>query len=228
MLKVLIEEKTDELDLAQIPAIHSDQIAAVTVPRYPALTKEQFLVGRALWPITYHPATPPPKLTAEEKERYVSVMRHAIELGHQAYLKGNLPVGMVILDSQGQIIGECGDNRKEMYLDHCCFAGIRVQSERLRSQLGGRRASKDDPYLCTNCDIVITREPCIMCCMCLLHSRVRRVIYGCDDINGGLKSHIHLHYKEKLNHHFRVFRGVLEKECASLWDEREDDSICFV
>ena len=65
--------------------------------------------------------------------------------------------------------------------------------------------------------------------MCLLHSRVRRVIYGCDDKNGGLKSHVHLHYVPKLNHHFRVFRGVLEEECRALWEERKDkDSLYFV
>lgn len=228
ILRVLICEKSEDWEQCKLPAETADQIITVKVPRYPAETKEQFVAGRALWPINYHPATPPPELTPEEKQRYISAMRLAIEFGHLAFLNGNLPVGMVILDKNGNVVSECGDNRKTMFLDHCCFAGIRNQSERMHIQLGRKRASKEDPYLCTDCDVVITREPCIMCGMCLLHSRVRRVIYGCDDRNGCFNSHVHLHYKEPLNHHFRVFRGVLEKECRQLWNEKGDTVDYFV
>lgn len=231
VLKVLLwenSEKSENSEGIELPGISEDQVITVLVPRYPALTKEQFVAGRALWPINFHPTTPPPELTAEEKQRYISSMRLAIELGRMAALNGNLPVGMVILDKNGNIMGECGDNRKNMFLDHCCFAGIRNQSERMSMQLGRKRASKEDPYLCTDYDIIITREPCIMCGMCLLHSRVRRVIYGCDDRNGCFNSHIHLHYKEPLNHHFRVFRGVMEAQCRQLWNQKGDNLDYFV
>lgn len=241
-LQVLLWEKKEGVDvpsLAGIPFVSKDQLSVVKVPRYPAETKSLFLQGRALWPITYHPMTPPPELTAEEKERFTSAMRRAIELGKEAASRGNAPIGMVILDENGSVIGECGDNRGEMFLDHCCYACVRQQSALLKQRMSGKRAKKTDPYLCTNCDVVITREPCVMyrflcllndrCCMCLLHSRVRRVFYGCDDRNGGLKSHVHLHYVPQLNHHFRVFRGVLEEECRQLWEERGDkESLYFV
>lgn len=55
--------------------------------------------------------------------------------------------------------------------------------------------------------------------MCLLHSRVRRVIYGCDDPNGGFNHSVHIHYHSKLNHHFRVFRCCLEEKCNDLWNQ---------
>ena len=54
--------------------------------------------------------------------------------------------------------------------------------------------------------------------MCLSHSRIRYVIYGCDDINGGFSQQIHIHYNKKLNHHFRVFRNVCKEECEELWN----------
>ncbi len=145
-----------------IPYVSDDTISVVKVPLYPAETKELFLQGRALWPITYHPMTPPPELTSQEKERFVTAMRRAIALGKEAAAYGNAPIGMVILDEHGDVIGECGDNRQGMFLDHCCFACVRNQSEALKQKFAGKCAKKTDPYLCTNCDVVLTREPCVM------------------------------------------------------------------
>lgn len=207
-----------------------DQIGCTTVPRFPAFNKDHFLQGRSLWPITYHPQTPPPLLSDEEKLLYTNTMKRAIELGQEASKQGNAPIGMVILDSEGRIVGESGDNRNSMFLDHCCFAGIRNRSINMKKESSYKRPSKEDPYLCTNCDVIITREPCVMflffymircrCCMCLLHSRVRRVIYGSDDPNGGFNHSIHIHYNSKLNHHFRVFRNCLKEDCDELWRSR--------
>ena len=204
--------------MPSIPSLKDEQIIEVEVPSDPAENKDQFTQGRTLWPINYYPPPPLPSLTEEEKCRYTKAMKRAIELGREAKSRGNAPVGMVILNASGEVVGECGDNRQEMFLDHCCFACIRTQSQNIRESLGGRRPANDDPYLCTNCDVVITREPCVMCSMCLLHSRVRHVIYGCGDPHGGLYSQTNLHYNPKLNHHFRAFRGLMEEECSALWD----------
>ncbi|XP_031554072.1 probable inactive tRNA-specific adenosine deaminase-like protein 3 isoform X2 [Actinia tenebrosa] len=77
--------------------------------------------------------------------------------------------------------------------------------------------NKNGPYLCTGYDLYVTREPCIMCSMALVHSRIRRVFYGCKDPSvGALGSKYRLHTQDGLNHHFEVFCGILEKECSEL------------
>ena len=72
------------------------------------------------------------------------------------------------------------------------------------------------PYLCTGYDAYVTVEPCAMCAMALVHSRIRRLIYALPAVDGALGSHYHLHTERSLNHHFQVFRGLLEAEALAL------------
>lgn len=66
--------------------------------------------------------------------------------------------------------------------------------------------SKYGPYLCTGYDVYLTDEPCIMCAMALVHSRVRRVFFHRSTNNGALKSLTKLHTIKPLNHHYEVYQ----------------------
>ncbi|XP_036280076.1 probable inactive tRNA-specific adenosine deaminase-like protein 3 [Pipistrellus kuhlii] len=80
-------------------------------------------------------------------------------------------------------------------------------------------ADTDDsglPYVCTGYDLYITREPCAMCAMALVHSRVQRVFYGAPSPDGALGTRFRIHARPDLNHRFQVFRGVLEAQCRQL------------
>ena len=68
------------------------------------------------------------------------------------------------------------------------------------------------PYLCTEYDCYVVQEPCAMCAMALVHSRLRRVIFCEIDKDGGLLggSGLKLHSKRTLNHHYNVYRIPIE------------------
>ncbi|XP_066889276.1 probable inactive tRNA-specific adenosine deaminase-like protein 3 [Kogia breviceps] len=72
------------------------------------------------------------------------------------------------------------------------------------------------PYVCTGYDLYVTREPCAMCAMALVHSRVQRVFYGAPSPDGALGTRFRLHAQPDLNHRFQAFCGVLEAQCRRL------------
>lgn len=72
----------------------------------------------------------------------------------------------------------------------------------------------DELYLCSGCDVFVTVEPCAMCAMGLIHSRIRRLVYALPAADGALGSKYRLHTAPSINHHYQVVRGFLREEAA--------------
>jgi tRNA(adenine34) deaminase len=69
----------------------------------------------------------------------------------------------------------------------------------------------------TDCDLYVTKEPCVMCAGALVHVRIRRVIFGCADPQSGAGGGImNLLQHPALNHHCEISSGVLQDECAAI------------
>ncbi|XP_030642254.1 putative inactive tRNA-specific adenosine deaminase-like protein 3 [Chanos chanos] len=84
------------------------------------------------------------------------------------------------------------------------------------NQPGQAEEKSSQPYICTGYDLYVTREPCVMCAMALVHSRISRVFYGATAVDGALGTKYKIHTHTDLNHHFEVFRGIMLHECQNL------------
>jgi tRNA(adenine34) deaminase len=134
-------------------------------------------------------------------------MRRALELARSAGEGGDAPVGAVIANANGEIIGE-GANRVFRDNDGAAHAEIIA--------LGQAFAAAAN-YRLPEAAMVCTLEPCAMCAGAILHARLSRVYFGApDDKSGAAGGVINLFAEKKLNHHTRIIGGVLAGESAAL------------
>ena len=130
-------------------------------------------------------------------------MTAALEEAQKAGEEGEVPVGAVLV-SEGKIIGR-GWNRPIALSDPTAHAEILSLRE---------GATKVGNYRLTNSTLYVTIEPCIMCAGAILQARIRRLVYGADDLKaGGVRSLYSLLEDERLNHRVEVGSGVLREEC---------------
>src|SRR6201987_1465671 len=133
-------------------------------------------------------------------------MREALRQAQKACDAGEVPGGAVVVFA-GKVIGRA-HNQVELLKDATAHAEMLALTQ--------AEAAVGDWRL-TDCDLYVTKEPCVMCAGALVHVRIRRVIFGCDDPrSGGAGGLINLLQHPALNHHCEITSGVLGKECASL------------
>lgn len=133
-------------------------------------------------------------------------MRLALELAQQAAAVGEVPVGCVITDSDGNIVGR-GRNRREETGRATAHAEV-LAIESACEMAGDWRL--------TDCTMYVTLEPCPMCAGAIINSRIRRVFYGArDSVLGSCGSVINL-FMENYGHSPQITGGILEDECAQV------------
>lgn len=133
-------------------------------------------------------------------------MREALALAQRAWDAGEVPVGAVVV-KDGEIIGR-GFNQPISSSDpttHAEIVALRDAAAHLKN------------YRLVDCELYVTLEPCMMCVGAMLHSRLKRVVFGAADPKTGVcGSVMNLPAEVKLNHHATFEGGVLAEECSSV------------
>ncbi|MFG0605924.1 tRNA adenosine(34) deaminase TadA [Vibrio mimicus] len=132
-------------------------------------------------------------------------MHRAIELAAQAEALGEVPVGAVLVQ-EGKIIAE-GWNCSITHQDATAHAEIEVI----------RKAGKVlSNYRLLDTTLYVTLEPCPMCAGALLHSRVKRIVYGAPDLKAGAAGTVMDLFNSQASYHYAtVEKGLLEEECRT-------------
>ena len=141
-----------------------------------------------------------------DRESDESFMRQALRQAQKAYEADEVPVGAVVVRA-GKVIGRAY-NQVELLKDATAHAEMLALTQ-AETAVGDWRL--------VDCDLYVTKEPCVMCAGALIHVRIRRLIFGCADTRSGAAGGmINLLQHSVLNHHCEITSGVLQNECAAI------------
>ena len=138
----------------------------------------------------------------------VRMMERALQLARAAAMRQEVPVGAIVYETaSGKIISEAS-NTKESDCDPFGHAEL-VAMRAAGASIGDWRLSE--------CTLVVTLEPCVMCAGAIVNARVGRVVYGADDPKAGaVRSLYRVLEDDRLNHRVRAVRGVMAQECGEV------------
>jgi tRNA(adenine34) deaminase len=137
-------------------------------------------------------------------------MQQAIVVAKSAFATGDVPVGAIVINKDGVVIGK-GFNEREANNDptaHAEVVAIRNAAARLQnSRLDG-------------CALIVTLEPCAMCAGAIAQSRISHLVFGAWDEKAGAVGSVWDVLRDPRSiFKVEVTAGVLEKECAALLKE---------
>lgn len=147
------------------------------------------------------------RLSRIDRSRDEYFMREALVEAEKAHQAGEVPVGAVVVDKEGKIIGR-GHNLVVAGHDpsgHAEIIALKNASQNLKN------------YRLDNCTIYVTLEPCPMCSGAIIGARLARLVYGAKDQKAGaVESVFKLFDERRVNHHTDVTAGVLEEDCLRI------------
>ena len=133
------------------------------------------------------------------------IMQAALTLAKVAADKGDVPVGAILVNSSGQIVGT-GQNLREQSndpTDHAEIVAIRNAAQKIGS------------WRLDDLTLVVTLEPCVMCAGAVLQSRIKRLIFGAfDEKAGAAGSAVDVIRDPRALSKVEVVSRVLDDECA--------------
>jgi len=134
-------------------------------------------------------------------------MQAALSLAKVAADKGDVPVGAIVVNEAGEILGT-GQNLREQSNDPTAHAEV-IAIRQAAEKIGSWRL--DDLTL------VVTLEPCAMCAGAILQSRIKRLVFGAwDEKAGAVGSVLDVIRDPRVLTKVEVISGIMEKECSEV------------
>ena len=134
-------------------------------------------------------------------------MQQAISLAKDAAAHNDVPVGAIVVNEQGEVLGT-GHNLREENNDPTAHAEIVAMRE---------AASKINNWRMDDLTIIVTLEPCAMCAGAISQSRFKRLVFGAWDEKAGAVGSVWDVIRDQRNlNKVEVVSGVLEKDCSQI------------
>ena len=134
-------------------------------------------------------------------------MREALQIAGSALSTGDVPVGAIVVNKDGVIVGK-GFNEREANNDPTAHAEVVA----IRSA-----ASRSQNWRLDGCTLIVTLEPCAMCAGAIAQSRISKLIFGAWDEKAGAVGSVWDVLRDPRSiFKVEVTSGVLENECAAL------------
>ncbi len=139
--------------------------------------------------------------------QHISFMKLALKEASLAATHGEVPIGAVVVDSNGNVLAAAG-NRSVTYSDPSAHAEI------LALRKAGQKLNN---YRLLGTSVYVTLEPCIMCMGAMIHARVENLFFAATDPKtGAVISRYKIGKDGKLNHNITVEHGILANESSEL------------
>jgi tRNA(adenine34) deaminase len=140
----------------------------------------------------------------------LAAMDRALALAAEAAQTGDVPVGAVVMDAAGTVIGE-GRNLREVTHDPLAHAEVVAMRE---------AAASRGSWNLEGCSLVVTLEPCLMCAGALLQARVSRLVFGAWDEKAGAAGSVYDVVRDRrLPYRAEVVAGVRADAATALLRE---------
>lgn len=132
-------------------------------------------------------------------------MKLALKEAKKAFKKNEVPIGAVIVQNN-KVIAKAYNLREKsnQAIAHAEILAIQKANKKLKS------------WRLDNCTLYVTIEPCPMCAGAIVQSRIKKVVYGAQDVKSGAHVSVMNMFELPLNHKVEVENGIMEKDCGGI------------
>ena len=134
-------------------------------------------------------------------------MNLAIQMAIKGKKRGEIPVGCVILDKNGEVLSSAHNTLVNSYdpVGHAEINAIREACKKIKS----------DRLI--DCSLYVTLEPCIMCASAISRSKLKKLFFGADDLKfGAINGSINFFQSKNCNHVPEIYDNISKSECETL------------